>query len=124
MSYSSGLLALQSRPSEYAWLSSALLRIPHPEPTVLSMDNILHILSYTGTIKMRNGKYIGQISKTDERYELLRNISRNVVLNLGYLLYVNQNLTIRIIIYHFSTTIVEYEYYFGSSKTPIYYRPN
>ena len=103
-----------------AWISSALLRIQHP---YLSMDNIRHILSYTGTIKMRNGKYMGQISKTDEQYELLRNISRNVVKNLGYLLYVNKNLTIRIIIYRFSTTIVEYEYYFGCSKTPIYYRP-
>ena len=94
----------------------------------LPTDLVHHILSYTGTVKMRNGTYMGQIPKTDERYELLRNISRNVVKHLGYLLYVNKNLLIRIIIYHFSTTIVEYEYYFGCSntncsKTPIYYRP-
>ena len=51
----------------------------------LPTDLVHHILSYTGTVKMRNGTYMGQIPKTDERYELLRNISRNAVKHLGYL---------------------------------------
>ena len=85
---------------------------------------IREIISYTGaTYKKRNGKYMGQILKSDIRYKLLLKIPRNVVLNMGYILDVNKNLTIRIIIYHFSTTIVDYEYYFKDGKTPIYYRP-
>ena len=86
---------------------------------------IRNIIVYTGaTYKKRNGKYMGQIPKSDIRYKLLLNIPRNVVLNTGYTLVVNKNLTIRIIIYNFTRTIVEYEYYFKDDKTPIYYRPN
>lgn len=35
-----------------------------------------HILSYTGVLILRNGKYMGQISPTDTRYELLRNLPK------------------------------------------------
>jgi hypothetical protein len=89
----------------------------------LPTDIVHHILSYNENMKLRNGKYMGQISKSDKRYDLLGKISRDVLQKLGYQLYVTRYLTIRIIIYHFSTTIVEYEYYFSGSKTPIYYRP-
>jgi len=40
----------------------------------LPPDIVHHILSYTGALKLRNGKYMGQISPTDTRYELLRNL--------------------------------------------------
>ena len=89
----------------------------------LPTDIVHHILSYDETLKLRNGKYMGQISKSDKRYELLQKIQRNVTYNLGYVIHVNKNLTIRIVIYHFSFTIVEYEYYFKDNKTLIYYRP-
>ena len=44
----------------------------------LPTDIIHHILSYIGTLKHRNGKYMGQISKTDKRYELLLKIQRKI----------------------------------------------
>ena len=42
----------------------------------LPMDIVHHILCYTGVLKLRNGKYMGQISPTDIRYELLSNIPK------------------------------------------------
>lgn len=38
----------------------------------LPLDVIHYILSYSDTIKYRNGKYMNQISKTDKRYALLQ----------------------------------------------------
>jgi hypothetical protein len=49
----------------------------------LPLDNIHHILSYTGALKLRNGKYMGQISPMDERYELLRNIPKMTLKQSG-----------------------------------------
>ena len=49
----------------------------------LPIDIVHHIVSYTGVLKLRNGKYIGQISLTDTRYELLRNIPKLVLRQCG-----------------------------------------
>jgi hypothetical protein len=56
----------------------------------LPLDLIYHILVYTGIVKYRNGKYIDQIPKTDERYQLLGTIPRHRVcfINNKYILYV------------------------------------
>ena len=40
----------------------------------LPRDMVHHILSYSDTIKCRNGKYMNQISKKDKRYEMLLKI--------------------------------------------------
>jgi hypothetical protein len=40
----------------------------------LPTDIIHHILSYNETLKLRNGKYIGQIPLDDTRYVLLKTI--------------------------------------------------
>ena len=40
----------------------------------LSDDIVGEILSYYGSIKERNGKYMKQIPKTDIRYEMLHNL--------------------------------------------------
>jgi len=67
----------------------------------LPIDIVRHILSYTGTLKLRNGKYMGQISTTDKRYKLLLNIQRvfkNIVPDFCYILQVDKRLTIKIYI--------------------------
>jgi len=37
----------------------------------LPTDIIHHILSYNGTLKLRNGKYMNQIAQDDDRYQML-----------------------------------------------------
>ena len=56
----------------------------------LPIDIIYRILVYTGIVKYRNGKYIYQIPKTDNRYNLLDTIPRHRLcyINNKYILYV------------------------------------
>lgn len=49
----------------------------------MNIDVVHDILTYTGALKLRNGKYMGQISPTDERYTLLRNIPRMILVQSG-----------------------------------------
>ena len=44
--------------------------------TTLPKDVRFIVLEFCGIIKNRNGKYIGQISKTDVRYSLLQSIQK------------------------------------------------
>lgn len=50
----------------------------------IPMEIVNIILSYDGSIKERNGKYMKQISKTDERYQLLERISRPHLICASY----------------------------------------
>ena len=88
------------------------------------MDIVHHILSYNETMKLRNGKYMGQISKTDQRYLLLHQIPRKcreVLPKFCYFLHVNQRLTIKIWEYILHKR-VEYDYHFRD-RHPICYVP-
>ena len=90
----------------------------------LPIDIIHHILSYNETLKYRNGKYIGQISKTDKRYNLLLKIRRKTLKmynNSGYFLYVNRIFTIRIYNIHYATSQQPwYNYDFGNRNVITY----
>jgi hypothetical protein len=80
----------------------------------LPIDIIHHILSYNEIVKHRNGKYMGQISKSDKRYELLLKIPRTFYYfrpNFYYMLWVNDILTIKLY-YHFQPRDYTYIYYF------------
>ena len=89
----------------------------------LPLDIVHHILSYNGNIKLRTGKYMGQISKTDKRYELLLKIPRKFYnansiyrkIERCYFLRVNEILTIKVYLYFYLKKPVEYEYHFRIS---------
>jgi hypothetical protein len=49
----------------------------------LPIDTVHHNLTYTGQLKLRNGKYMGQISSTDERYNLLHTIPKMTLRQSG-----------------------------------------
>ena len=94
----------------------------------LPTDIVDHIFSYTGVLKPRNGKYMGQISPTDERYELLRKIPRkfsNEKSRYGdycYDLRINKFLTIHVYLY-FYTLPPEYVYDFRMRSRKYTYTP-
>ena len=85
----------------------------------LPTDIIHHILSYIGTLKNRNGKYMGQISTSDKRYELLLKIPRKIyympsistITANYYYLYVNNFLTIYEIQYSYTNPMYNYTWY-------------
>ena len=83
----------------------------------LPTDIIHYILSYNETLKHRNGKYMGQISKSDKRYELLLKIPRTLLLFTSsgiIILRVNDILTIKIYIhYYLQLSRYTYVYFFG-----------
>ena len=91
----------------------------------LPMDMVHHILSYNENLKPRNGKYMGQISTTDERYELLRKIPRKMCTmgdtNYGYSVKVNELLTIKIYTFYYCLPL-EFEYFFWG-RSSISYTP-
>ena len=95
-----------------------------PSFSSLPTDIIHHILSYDETLKMRNGKYMGRISKSDKRYELLLKISRKIYkiyTNYGYFVKVNEFLKITIYLFFYSEPL-EYDYNF-IGRTVITYLP-
>jgi len=94
----------------------------------LPIDTVHHILSYTGVLKHRNGKYMGQISKSDERYDMLLKIPREMrwvtkiprkMCNIPYTqhtsgyLRVNDFFSIRIYLHLSQSQPLEYEYIFN-----------
>jgi hypothetical protein len=95
----------------------------YPHSGILPEEIVNHILSYTGIIKERNGKYMRQISKTDKRYKLLGKIQRTFVrtcYNTYYMLTVNKRLTI--MVWENLYERVKYTYHFMDGQY-ITYRP-
>ena len=79
-----------------------------------------HILSYNGALKLRNGKYMGQILKSDKRYTLLLNIRRDILQYSSnnhnsifpYILYIDERLTIKTWMWDNGIKQPEYQYCF------------
>lgn len=86
----------------------------------LPIDIVHHILSYNENLKPRNGKYMGQISKSDKRYKMLLKIPRKIntmYTNYGYFINVGKLLTIKVYTYDplllsMYNLPLEFEYYF------------
>ena len=85
----------------------------------LPLELIYHILLYTGIVKYRNGKYIDQIPKTDERYKLFDSIPRHRIFHIAnkYILYVtlktaSNHCKLISIKFDFENNQIEYAYTF------------
>jgi hypothetical protein len=71
--------------------------------TNLPLELYNYILEYEGSIRLRNGKYMNQIPKTDKRYKLLTNIIKmkvchSYMLPIAYLKYINFSNNCRLVI--------------------------
>lgn len=83
----------------------------------LPLDTVHRILSFNDTVKLRNGKYMGQISKSDYRYEMLLEIPRTFTSsypNWRYVLRVNRHFII--IVYVSPHEPLWYGYYFTNRR--------
>ena len=69
---------------------------------VFPEDIVNHILSYTGIIKERNGKYMRQIDKKDERYAILETVQREIIVANRYRAVVRINKYDRIAVHNYN----------------------
>ena len=66
-------------------------------------DVLIHkIINYTDVITYRNGKYINRINKKDERYDLLKNITRPIYV-------CNNKVLLRLMDYNMRGYFIEYK---------------
>ena len=72
---------------------------------ILPTDIVHHIVGYTGKLKLRNGKYMGQISKSDPRYVLLNTIPKPLDS-----IYNRRNNFVRTVVFKGNTHSIRVEY--------------
>jgi len=72
---------------------------------VFPEDIVNHILSYTGMVIERNGKYMCQIDKNDMRYAILETISREIFIANKYRAVLRINKYDRIVVHNYESEI-------------------
>ena len=70
---------------------------------VFPEDIVNHILSYTGMVIERNGKYMCQIDKNDVRYAILETISREIFIANKYRAVLRINKYDRIVVHNYES---------------------